>query len=118
MRRSETGETRGLRGVAKASLNQLVLAKDGSFKPTRRSRAGRIKRPAKELKEKLPIGDPETCAEKLSAYARAGAQRVFLWPLADELKQLEAFSEQVIPKVRQPRFPMPPRRRCGLEPGA
>ena len=58
-----------------------------------------LKRPVEELRDKLPIGDPETCAEKLSAYARVGAQRVFLWPLADELQQLEAFSEKVSPMV-------------------
>lgn len=58
-----------------------------------------LRRPAEELREKLPIGDPATCAEKLSAYAQVGAQRVFLWPLADELRQLEAFSEKVLPLV-------------------
>ena len=31
------------------------------------------------------------------AYARAGAQRVFLWPLADERTQLELFRERVVP---------------------
>jgi alkanesulfonate monooxygenase SsuD/methylene tetrahydromethanopterin reductase-like flavin-dependent oxidoreductase (luciferase family) len=45
----------------------------------------------------LPIGSAEECAAKLSAYARAGAQRVFLWPLADEREQLEVFSERVVP---------------------
>ena len=34
-------KTQGLRGVPKASLKQLVLAGDGSSKPTRRSRAER-----------------------------------------------------------------------------
>ena len=33
----------------------------------------------------------------LLAYARAGAQRVFLWPLADERTQLEVFRERVMP---------------------
>ena len=28
-------------------------------------------------------------AESLGAYEAAGAQRVFLWPLADEIRQLE-----------------------------
>jgi alkanesulfonate monooxygenase SsuD/methylene tetrahydromethanopterin reductase-like flavin-dependent oxidoreductase (luciferase family) len=45
----------------------------------------------------MPIGEPEECAETLLAYARAGAQRVFLWPLADERAQLEVFAERVVP---------------------
>lgn len=58
-----------------------------------------LNRPVEELRAKLPIGGPEDCAEKLSAYAAAGAQRVFLWPLADEREQLERFRERVWPLV-------------------
>jgi alkanesulfonate monooxygenase SsuD/methylene tetrahydromethanopterin reductase-like flavin-dependent oxidoreductase (luciferase family) len=47
----------------------------------------------------LPIGPAERCAERLDAYARAGAERVFVWPLADELRQLERFRERVAPLV-------------------
>ena len=47
-----------------------------------------LNRPVDELRAILPIGSAEECAEKLLAYARAGAQRVFLWPLADERAQL------------------------------
>jgi alkanesulfonate monooxygenase SsuD/methylene tetrahydromethanopterin reductase-like flavin-dependent oxidoreductase (luciferase family) len=56
-----------------------------------------LNRPVDELRRKLPIGSAEECAEKLLAYARAGAQRVFLWPLADEHAQLEVFRERVVP---------------------
>src|SRR5204863_405411 len=37
----------------------------------------------------LPIGSAEQCAERITAFADAGAERVFVWPLADELRQLE-----------------------------
>jgi len=47
----------------------------------------------------LPIGPAEQCAERLAAYARAGAERVFVWPLADELTQLERFRDRVAPLV-------------------
>jgi alkanesulfonate monooxygenase SsuD/methylene tetrahydromethanopterin reductase-like flavin-dependent oxidoreductase (luciferase family) len=50
-----------------------------------------------QLRATLPIGSAEECAEKLLAYERAGAQRVFLWPLADERAQLEVFHERVMP---------------------
>ncbi len=58
-----------------------------------------LNRPSEELREQLPIGSPELCAERLSAYAAAGVQRVFLWPLADELRQLERFTRDVLPLV-------------------
>jgi alkanesulfonate monooxygenase SsuD/methylene tetrahydromethanopterin reductase-like flavin-dependent oxidoreductase (luciferase family) len=48
----------------------------------------------------LPIGPAERCAERLAAYARVGAERVFVWPLADELRQLELFRERVAPLVQ------------------
>jgi alkanesulfonate monooxygenase SsuD/methylene tetrahydromethanopterin reductase-like flavin-dependent oxidoreductase (luciferase family) len=57
-----------------------------------------LNRPVETLRElALPIGSAELCAERISAYAEAGAERVFVWPLADELRQLEAFREKVVP---------------------
>jgi hypothetical protein len=38
-------------------------------------------------------------AEKLVDFARAGVQRVFLWPVVDEVRQLEVFWETVRPLV-------------------
>lgn len=58
-----------------------------------------LNRPVRELRERLPIGPAEVCAETLAAYAAAGAQRAFLWPLCDELEQLRIFKEKVIPLV-------------------
>lgn len=57
-----------------------------------------LNRPADDLRTRgLTIGSAEQCAERISAYARAGAQRIFLWPLGDEIEQLTAFRTQVIP---------------------
>jgi alkanesulfonate monooxygenase SsuD/methylene tetrahydromethanopterin reductase-like flavin-dependent oxidoreductase (luciferase family) len=47
----------------------------------------------------LLIGSAEQCAERISAYAASGAQRIFVWPLAHDLRQLEAFRQDVIPLV-------------------
>jgi alkanesulfonate monooxygenase SsuD/methylene tetrahydromethanopterin reductase-like flavin-dependent oxidoreductase (luciferase family) len=59
-----------------------------------------LNRPAEALRLlSLPIGPPELCAERLVAYGRAGGQRVFVWPLRDELAQLELFGERVAPLV-------------------
>ena len=68
-----------------------------------------LRRPVEALRElALPIGSPEQCAERISAYAQAGAERVFVWPLADELRQLEMFRERVVPLVRRPPAPGSP----------
>ena len=56
-----------------------------------------LNRSTEHLRAILPIGSAEECAQKLLAYARAGAQRVFLWPLEDERAQLELFRERVAP---------------------
>ena len=58
-----------------------------------------VPRPEDELRARLPIGPAEECAEKLSAYQAAGAQKVFIWPVDDEVRQLEVFHERVVPLV-------------------
>ena len=37
----------------------------------------------------------EECTRKLSAYEKAGAQMVFVWPITDETRQLELFKQSV-----------------------
>ncbi|HYX84563.1 MAG TPA: LLM class flavin-dependent oxidoreductase [Gaiellales bacterium] len=57
-----------------------------------------LSRPVEALRAlSLPIGPAQVCAERLSAFARAGAERLFVWPLADDVRQLEVFREQVVP---------------------
>jgi len=58
-----------------------------------------LNRPVEPLRSILPIGSAEECARKVLAYERAGAQRIFLWPLADERAQLETFRERVVPLI-------------------
>jgi len=58
-----------------------------------------LKRPVEELRERLLVGPAEECAQKLAAYRAAGAQRIFLWPVEDELRQLATFQERVTPMV-------------------
>jgi alkanesulfonate monooxygenase SsuD/methylene tetrahydromethanopterin reductase-like flavin-dependent oxidoreductase (luciferase family) len=57
-----------------------------------------LNRTADDLQARgLPIDSAEQCAERIGAYIRAGAQRIFLWPLGDEIEQLAAFRAQVMP---------------------
>jgi alkanesulfonate monooxygenase SsuD/methylene tetrahydromethanopterin reductase-like flavin-dependent oxidoreductase (luciferase family) len=56
-----------------------------------------LHRPAEALRSApLLIGPAEVCAERLAAFVAAGARRVFVWPLADEVAQLELLRERVI----------------------
>ena len=58
-------------------------------------------RPVEALRElSLPIGPAEVCAERLGAFAAAGAQRAFIWPLGDDVRQLELVAERVVPLIR------------------
>ena len=61
---------------------------------------GHLRRPGEKLGERFLTGAVEQCAERLAAYQAAGAQRVFLWPIADELNQITIFQEKVAPLVR------------------
>lgn len=56
-----------------------------------------VNRSEDELRARLPIGPPGAFAERLAAYRDAGVQRVYLWPVADEVHQLELFAERVVP---------------------
>jgi alkanesulfonate monooxygenase SsuD/methylene tetrahydromethanopterin reductase-like flavin-dependent oxidoreductase (luciferase family) len=58
-----------------------------------------LNRPVAELMERLPIGSALHCAEKLAAYQNVGVQRIYLWPLADELEQIKIFMRQVVPLI-------------------
>ena len=58
-----------------------------------------VHRPDELLRERLPIGPPELFAEKLTDFAEAGVQRVYIWPVADEVEQLERFWNDVRPLV-------------------
>jgi probable F420-dependent oxidoreductase len=58
-----------------------------------------LKRPERELRERLLVGPAEECAQKLAAYRAAGAHRIFLWPVDDKLRQLATFQERVAPLV-------------------
>jgi len=59
-----------------------------------------VHRPEDTLRERLPIGPAELFAERLTAFASAGVQKVFIWPVADEARQLERFWNEVEPLVR------------------
>jgi alkanesulfonate monooxygenase SsuD/methylene tetrahydromethanopterin reductase-like flavin-dependent oxidoreductase (luciferase family) len=58
-----------------------------------------LNRDPDELRGQVCIGPAEHCAELLSRYAEAGCQRVYLWPLGEERRQLELVASEVAPMV-------------------
>jgi alkanesulfonate monooxygenase SsuD/methylene tetrahydromethanopterin reductase-like flavin-dependent oxidoreductase (luciferase family) len=58
-----------------------------------------LRRPTDELRDRFLVGSASECVEKIQAYARAGVQRILVWPVRDELRQLDVFSQRVAAKV-------------------
>jgi alkanesulfonate monooxygenase SsuD/methylene tetrahydromethanopterin reductase-like flavin-dependent oxidoreductase (luciferase family) len=58
-----------------------------------------LNRDAAELRGQVCVGTAEHCAQLLSRYADAGCQRVYLWPLGDEQRQLELVASEIAPET-------------------
>jgi alkanesulfonate monooxygenase SsuD/methylene tetrahydromethanopterin reductase-like flavin-dependent oxidoreductase (luciferase family) len=58
-----------------------------------------LKRDPDELRPQVCVGPAEHCVELLSRYADAGCERVYLWPLGDQARQLELVAETVAPQL-------------------
>lgn len=52
-----------------------------------------LRRDPEELRSQVCVGSPGHCAELLSRYAEAGCDRVYLWPLGDEPRQVERVAQ-------------------------
>jgi alkanesulfonate monooxygenase SsuD/methylene tetrahydromethanopterin reductase-like flavin-dependent oxidoreductase (luciferase family) len=52
-----------------------------------------LRRDADELADQVCVGSADHCTELLYRYAGAGCQRVYLWPLGDEQRQIELAAE-------------------------
>jgi probable F420-dependent oxidoreductase len=59
----------------------------------------RVRRDVDELRTRLSFGPADEFASKLRALADAGVQRVYVWPVVDEIEQLERFATAVRPAV-------------------
>ncbi len=58
-----------------------------------------VKREPDYLRPRVCVGDAEHCLGLLARYAEAGLERVFLWPLGDEPRQLELVAERLMPAL-------------------
>jgi alkanesulfonate monooxygenase SsuD/methylene tetrahydromethanopterin reductase-like flavin-dependent oxidoreductase (luciferase family) len=58
-----------------------------------------VRRDPAELRARVCVGTPEHCADLLSRYADAGCTRVHVWPLDDEVAQLDRLVRDVLPHL-------------------
>jgi alkanesulfonate monooxygenase SsuD/methylene tetrahydromethanopterin reductase-like flavin-dependent oxidoreductase (luciferase family) len=58
-----------------------------------------LRRDPDELRAQVCVGPAGHCAELLSRYAEAGCDRVYLWPLGSEERQLELVAGAVVPRL-------------------
>lgn len=58
-----------------------------------------INRPEAVLRDRLPVGPAADFAAKLADFRDAGLHQVLIWPVTDEVRQLELFREHVWPLV-------------------
>jgi alkanesulfonate monooxygenase SsuD/methylene tetrahydromethanopterin reductase-like flavin-dependent oxidoreductase (luciferase family) len=58
-----------------------------------------LRRDPEELRAQVCVGSAEHCAELLTRYAGARCERVYLWPLGDEPRQLELIAGEVAPRL-------------------
>ena len=58
-----------------------------------------LRRDADELAGQVCIGGREHCLELLGGFAEAGCERVYLWPLGDEPRQLEIAGAELLPHL-------------------
>ena len=59
-----------------------------------------LRRDPDPLRDQLCVGPGAHCAELLSRYAQAGCDRVYLWPLGDEPRQVELAATTVLPAIQ------------------
>lgn len=58
-----------------------------------------VKREPDYLRSRVCVGSAEHCLNLLGRYAKSGLERVFLWPLGDEARQLELVAEKLKPAL-------------------
>ena len=55
-----------------------------------------LRRPLDEIEGRLPVGSPAMCLDLFGRYRDAGLGRALVWPMQDEVEQLERVAEQVM----------------------
>jgi len=82
-----------------ATMWTYVTSNRAESERRRDALARMLNRPPEVLARQVAVGPPDECAALLRRYAEAGTDYVFVWPLAHDLGQLEAFAREVAPLV-------------------
>lgn len=64
-----------------------------------RTLAGVLSQPVSALADQVLVGPADACADLLRRYANAGVDFVFVWPIADDVAQLEMVMRDVVPRI-------------------
>ncbi|MEU4420884.1 LLM class flavin-dependent oxidoreductase [Actinoplanes sp. NPDC024001] len=93
------GRARDGFGCALATMWTFVTESEAAREAHLAALGGMLNRDPDQLRQRVLIGPAEDCAATLRAYAEAGIDQVFLWPLADPREQLERFMRDVAPRL-------------------
>ncbi|MBV9309253.1 MAG: LLM class flavin-dependent oxidoreductase [Solirubrobacterales bacterium] len=58
-----------------------------------------LRRDPEKLRQQICVGSPQHCTELLASYREAGCQRVYLWLLGDERRQIELIASDVAARL-------------------
>ncbi|MCX5045846.1 LLM class flavin-dependent oxidoreductase [Aldersonia sp. NBC_00410] len=83
--------------LAVATLWFHIADADDAARILRERVAPALAQPADALAERVAFGPPQRVAQRLAGLHAAGAGRVFVWPVADEIDQLRRFATDVVP---------------------
>jgi alkanesulfonate monooxygenase SsuD/methylene tetrahydromethanopterin reductase-like flavin-dependent oxidoreductase (luciferase family) len=59
-----------------------------------------LRRSTDEIADRLPIGSVERIVDLFGRYEAAGLQRLLLWPIGNEVEQIERVAADVLPQIR------------------
>jgi probable F420-dependent oxidoreductase len=85
---------------AMATMWMYITEDDAEARDVNERLSQMLNRPVHEIAGRLPIGSPAACLDVLGRYQRAGLQRVLLWPMKDEVEQIERVALEIMPQLR------------------
>jgi alkanesulfonate monooxygenase SsuD/methylene tetrahydromethanopterin reductase-like flavin-dependent oxidoreductase (luciferase family) len=96
------GRSRDAAGFPNALATCVMYLTDDDAEAERLLRevvAPALNRKPEEIGDRILVCSTSEAVERLSRYAEAGLQEVYLWPCMDEVGQLERFAAEVAPRV-------------------
>ena len=58
-----------------------------------------VRRPVEDLVGRLPVGSPAACLDLFGRYRDAGLQRLLIWPMRDEVEQIERVAAEIVSQL-------------------